>query len=68
MKKIAKRVLIVLGIIVLILGIAAAALFFYFRNRFMGPTVEIKDPDSAAIVTTTYGDVRGYISDNGIYT
>lgn len=34
----------------------------------MGPTIEIKDPDSAAVVTTTYGDVRGYISDDGIYT
>ena len=68
MKKILKRVFIVLGIIVLLLLAFGAGVFFYLRNRFMGPTIEIKDPDSAAIVTTTYGDVRGYISDDGIYT
>ena len=68
MKKVLKRVFIALGIIVLLLLAVGAVAFFYLRNRFMGPTIEIKDPDNAAVVTTTYGDVRGYISDDGIYT
>lgn len=60
-------VLMVIGIILLVLIAAGAGIFFYIRSQFAPPRVEIGEPSDAAIVETTGGTVRGYIS-NDIYT
>lgn len=67
--KLWQKILLIIGIIVLVLGIAAGAAFLYFRRTFGGnaPTVTIGEAVDEAVVETTGGLVRGYIS-NGIYT
>ena len=68
MNKILKKVLIVVGIVLAVLLVAGTGIFFYVRSRFMGPSIEIKAADNSTVASTEYGDVKGYISDSGIYT
>ncbi len=65
--KLAKRILLVIAVIIGLIIIVGTAMFMYFRSQFAAPRVEIGDVTDAAIVETRAGTVRGYISD-GIYT
>ena len=64
-----QKILLIVGIIVAVLAVAAIGAFLYFRSVFMGstPRVTIGEPVDEAVVSTTGGDIRGYIS-NGVYT
>lgn len=66
MKK-SRRILLVIGIVLLILAAAGAGIYFYIRSMFHTPEIEIGEVTDNAIVETTGGTVRGYIS-NDIYT
>lgn len=60
-------ILLVIGVILLLLVAAGAGVYFYFRSMFHVPEIEIGEATDAAIVETTGGTVRGYIS-HDIYT
>lgn len=66
-KKTLKIILLTVGILILVFAAAAAGIYFYIRSQFQTPVVEIGEVTDEAVVETTGGMVRGYIS-NDIYT
>lgn len=63
-KKKSHIVLMVMGIILLVLVAAGTGIYFHIRSQFAPPKVEIGKPADTAIVETTGGKVRGYVSDD----
>lgn len=66
-KKVWKRVMIILGLLLVVLALLGGAAFLYIRSVMGAPEVIIGAPDDRTIVTTTAGDVRGYLTDD-VYT
>lgn len=64
-----RKILTVIGVIALILVLAAGGAFLYFRRMMTAnvPEVTIGEASDDTTVQTTGGQVRGYLS-NGIYT
>ena len=65
--KVWKKVLITLGVILLVLILLGGAAYLWLRHNMGMVRVSIGAPDDQTIVSTTAGQVRGYVS-GGIYT
>lgn len=68
-KSIARKILMAIGIIAVILIIAAAGVFLYIRRMMTAntPKITIGEAADETIVETSGGSVRGYLS-NSVYT
>ena len=65
--KVWKRVLIILGVILLILLLLGGAAYLWLRHNMGMVRVSIGSPNDQTIVSTTAERVRGYLS-GGVYT